>query len=447
MVSIIFALLLLIAFPGMIFAQEDDNSKKTETKTETKVETKVETKKQTSTKDPKVTYSPIIKIAGGLHNEKLSETKGSANTTVPDDLTYVDKIVHFGMKGKVGKHVTFRTEVQYEMGVSSRPTTSHGPMGTGAWSGNASMSLRDNWVAYTNYGIQVSTGIITDPGSVDFMSSHAGGLLYGDTHTRIFALYTGYNRGQGVLLRIDPWEKLGMKFLKGLSFNYSYVAGNPASNTGSLAIEGAFESFSSLNSYSASSIAKDSKRYPASDVYSEIHTPSLVWKHKFFELYGAAQFFEGDLNADNDLDKRVKGNNFRGGIKLIAPVKPMKGKVSAFFSANQARTKLIEVPTSGVSKSYGTDIVRRDTWHTGIDVNVFGNHGIGFWYFWTKFDNTSADDKTYIQVYNIAGSYYINKYTDVSLRYAEYKKDFKEGDENTVTKNKSIYLTMRLQID
>ncbi len=396
-----------------------------------------------------VTVNPIIYIAGGLHYEQLSERKLSSSTSKPDKVTYVEKIVYFGVRGNIGKNIFFHSEIGYEMGYSSEPTISHGPMGTGVWEGTASMTIRDNYVKYKNSLFAIAAGVITDPGSVDFLPLHAGGLLYEDPHTRVVYEYTGYNRGQGVMVQAHPWEKLGLGFLKGLSLNYSYTAGNPDSHSGSFIIKNAFPVF--FTTYTAEDNPNAVTRYPTDDVYSEVHNPSLVYKHDFFEFYGALQFFEADVYADNDKNKRYKAYNIRGGAKVIIPVKAMKGKVIPFWCGNMAKVRTVEFPPDGVPKDYGDKIIRIFTWHSGVDINVLGNHGIGFWYFWTRergYSTVSPQKEVnyYRTIYNISASYYINSYTDVSIRYGWYKYESDISNYSTNTYNKSFYAVMRLQI-
>ncbi len=127
---------------------------------------------------------PILAIAGGLHVENLIQTlnrnRESRATTVA--------LTRFGFEGKLGEYVTFRSEFE-------RNIRAHG---SGIWEGTASLSVRDQVVRLSRWGATAEAGIILDPASVDFFSTHMADTLLADKYTRDPLLYSGFNRGQGV---------------------------------------------------------------------------------------------------------------------------------------------------------------------------------------------------------------------------------------------------------
>ena len=136
---------------------------------------------------------PYLQLAGGLWVERSIE---SANEGKENRITTV-AITRFGFEGKLGPYVTFRSEFEKNIGAH----------GSGIWEGTGSFSVRDQQLKLARWGFSIAGGIVLDEASVDFISLNIGDLLYADKYTRNPLLYSGFNRGQGLVATYD-WKDI-----------------------------------------------------------------------------------------------------------------------------------------------------------------------------------------------------------------------------------------------
>ena len=101
---------------------------------------------------------PILAIAGGVHVENLIQTLNKNRESRMTTLA----LTRFGVEGKLGPYVSFRSEFE-------RNLRAHG---SGIWEGTASFSARDQYIRLQRWGATADAGIILDPASVDFISTH-----------------------------------------------------------------------------------------------------------------------------------------------------------------------------------------------------------------------------------------------------------------------------------
>ena len=104
---------------------------------------------------------PYGAIAGGVHLQSLNQAP-DVKTQEQNPTVAVSRL---GLRGGVGKHVTFASEFEAALG---------GPMGYGSsvWEGQAAIAIRDQFVRYEHSGFAIAAGRIADPASYDYVSAH-----------------------------------------------------------------------------------------------------------------------------------------------------------------------------------------------------------------------------------------------------------------------------------
>jgi hypothetical protein len=351
---------------------------------------------------------PILAIAGGPTYEQLikepNAEKESRATTVA--------IARFGLEGRLGKFVTFRSEFERNLRLH----------GSGIWEGTASFSVRDQFLRLERWGARVEGGIILDDASVDYYSAHVSDLLLADKYTRDPLLWAGFNRGQGVQTSYSRW---------GLHANLSYTAGNPLSTSTSYQVGGTLAGNARLVDRPTSVFRVGQ---PDDDTHMSVLSPSLAYVNRVVEAKALAQVFWINYQTDSTRDPNLFGSNFKLGIKG-----KLRGRLgipfllTPFFNVNSERNDVLN-NTSGYADTLLMTRYKALGFSAGADLFVLGRAGLGFQVARFRDDNptfapptadTPAHDvitkgqRTYI---NGGATYWITDDVALGARYARYSR-------------------------
>jgi hypothetical protein len=370
---------------------------------------------------------PILAIAGGLHVENLIQTlnrnRESRTTTLA--------LTRFGFEGKLGEYVTFRSEFE-------RNIRAHG---SGIWEGTASFSVRDQVLRLSRWGATAEAGIILDPASVNFLSTHTADTLLADKYTRDPLLYSGFNRGQGVLASYT-W--------KGLRAGLSYTAANPLSTSSSFQVGGTFGGGSRLWERPLGNFRTGQ---PDDDLHFQMISPSLTYTHELFEAKAMVQTFDVNYQTNSRTDPSIKGYNLRGNamLKLRANL-GLPLLITPFVNYARVRNDVTNA-TPGFGDTLLSTRYTANTFSAGLDVNVSGRSGVGF-----QLSRVSDRSPSFVapsggnpatepvihtvQTYlNVGGTYWVTDDVALGARYARYNKT-QTGLEDEI--DASYFVTLRM---
>jgi len=370
---------------------------------------------------------PILAIAGGLHVENLIQTLNRNRESRATTLA----LTRFGFEGKLGEYVTFRSEFE-------RNIRAHG---SGIWEGTASLSVRDQILRLQRWGATVEAGIILDPASVDFLSTHMADTLLADKYTRDPLLYSGFNRGQGLQASYS-W--------KGLRAGVSYTAANPLSTSSSFQVGGTFGGGSRLWERPLGNFRTGQ---PDDDLHFQMVSPSLTYAHELFEAKAMFQTFNVNYQTNSRTDPAIKGYNVRGNAML--KLRATLGMPLLFTPfVNYAR---VENDVTNSTPGFGDTLLqthyKANTFSAGMDVNVKGRSGVGFQlsrvsdrspsFVAPTGGSPATEPQTHtVQTYlNVGGTYWVTDEVAAGARYARYKKTQTGSDDEI---DASYFFTLRM---
>lgn len=370
---------------------------------------------------------PVLAIAGGVHVENLIQTlnrnRESRATTVA--------LTRFGFEGRLGQYVSFRSEFE-------RNIRSHG---SGVWEGTASFSVRDQVVRLQRWNTTLEAGIVLDPASVDFISTHVADTLLADKYTRDPLLYSGFNRGQGAQAGYE-WN--------GFRLGMGYTAANPLSTSSSYQVGG---SFGGGSRFWERPLANYRNGQPDDDLHFQVFSPSLTYSHELFEAKAMAQVFDVNYQTTSRTDPLLRGNNLRGNVLLKLHTNvgiPLF--ITPFFNIARVQNDVTNSAPGFADQLLNTRYTAT-TVSAGMDVNIQGRSGVGFQFarvadrspgYVAATGNTPASEpvtRTTQMYLNIGGTYWFTEDVALGGRYARYqKKQDKQEDEI----DNSYFMTLRL---
>jgi hypothetical protein len=368
---------------------------------------------------------PILAIAGGIMGEHSIE---SANKNKEDRVTTM-AITRFGLEGRLGPYVSFRSEFERNIGRH----------GTGIWEGTASFSVRDQFIRLQRWGVTLDGGIIFDEASLDFFSAHTADLLLADRYTRDPLLYSGFNRGQGLRAAYERW---------GLRLGLSYTEGNPLSTSTSFQVGGAFAGGSRLWERPLGNFRIGQ---PDDDLHFRVLSPSLTYAHRWVELKAVAQVFWVNYQASAKEDPNLFGYTLKGNARLYGHI---SGKVPMTLSPF-ANFAIVRNEVLNNAAGYANQLLDTRFWAItaggGMDLFILGRSGLGFSYvvvrdespgFSTIMGMTTEPVTTTTQHYINGGlTYWVTEYVAAAARVASYRRvQDNQPDELDV----SVFGTLRL---
>ncbi len=264
---------------------------------------------------------PFIAIAGGMRLESLHQPdtveRGTQNPTVA--------VSRLGVRGGVGEHITFSSEFEAALG---------GPLGYGAsvWEGQAAIAIRDQWVRYAHSGFAIAAGRIADPASFDYTSKHVADLLLTDLYTRDPLLYSGADRGNGIIASYDVNAHLTL----GATFHST----NPTGITGTLIIGGKLQPFDRPFYLASSAVGNNQNNLPDQNLHIYFGSPSVRLKLDNFEAQSEVQVYTLDTQQAIMDDQTIRGYNLRLGAKawLDSP----GGRLTGFANIARNRNEILD---------------------------------------------------------------------------------------------------------
>ena len=370
---------------------------------------------------------PILAIAGGLHVENLIQTLNRNRESRATTLA----LTRFGFEGKLGEYVSFRSEFE-------RNIRAHG---SGIWEGTASLSVRDQVLRLSRWGATAEAGIILDPASVDFLSTHMADTLLADKYTRDPLLYSGFNRGQGIQASYT-W--------KGLRAGMSYTAANPLSTSSSFQVGGTFGGGSRLWERPLGNFRTGQ---PDDDLHFQMISPSPTYAHELFEAKAMFQTFDVNYQTNARTDPHIKGYNVRGNamLKLRANL-GLPLLITPFVNYARVQNDVTN-STPGFGDTLLETHYRANTFSAGMDVNLKGRSGVGFQFSRVSDrspsfvapsgGNPATEPQTHtVQTYlNVGGTYWVTDEVAAGARYARYKKTQTGSDDEI---DASYFFTLRM---
>ena len=373
---------------------------------------------------------PILAIAGGLHVENLIQTLNRNRESRATTLA----LTRFGFEGKLGEYVTFRSEFE-------RNIRAHG---SGIWEGTASLSVRDQIIRLQRWGATVEAGIILDPASVDFLSTHMADTLLADKYTRDPLLYSGFNRGQGVQAQYTRW---------GLTAGLSYTEANPLSSSASFMVGG---SFGGNSRFWERPLGNFRNGQPDDDIHFRVVSPSLTYNHPWFEAKAMAQVFNINYQANSKEDPALQGYNARGNVKLklkgMVPSLPVE--VTPFFNVSRVENDVVN-SASGYGNQLLATRFNALTLSSGMDIFLSGRSGVGFMFtrvadktpsFIPPTGSTSASEpvlSTDISFLNVGATWWMFDQVALGARVATFTKKI-QGKPELEERDLSGFLTLRM---
>jgi hypothetical protein len=362
---------------------------------------------------------PFIAIAGGMRLESLhqpdSVERGTQNPTVA--------VSRLGIRGGVGKHITFNSEFEAALG---------GPLGYGAsvWEGQAAIAIRDQWLRYARAGFGIAAGRIADPASFDYTSKHVADLLLTDLYTRDPLLYSGADRGNGIIGTYD----LGKHVTLGATFHST----NPTGITGTLIIGGKLQPFDRPFYLASSAVGNNQNNLPDHNLHIYFGSPSVRVKFENFEAQSEVQIYALDTQQSIMDDQTIRGYNLRLGARgwIDGP----GGRITAFANVSRNKNEILDP----IDSQYRLpDLFRSYTFSGGVDYDYQKNNGVGFQY--AMVDTKEPDLHTRLHFINLATTYWIEDSLAIALRGAVYAQQI--SGEMMTTGSRSLFLTAKLLLN
>lgn len=362
---------------------------------------------------------PFVAIAGGMRLESLHQPdtveRGTQNPTVA--------VSRLGVRGGVGEHITYASEFEAALG---------GPLGYGAsvWEGQAAIAIRDQWVRYARAGFAIAAGRIADPASFDFTSKHIADLLLTDLYTRDPLLYSGADRGNGIIATYDVSQHLTL----GATFHST----NPTGITGTLIIGGKLQPFDRPFYLASSAVGNNQNNLPDQNLHIYFGSPSARVRFANFEAQSEIQLYTLDTQQAIMDDQTIRGYNVRLGAKawLDAP----GGRLTGFANISRNKNEILD-PVD--SKYRLPDLFRSYTVSAGVDYDYQKNNGVGFQY--AMVDTTEPDLHTRLHFLNLATTYWIEDSLAIALRGSVYAQQI--SGEMMTTGSRSLFLTAKLLLN
>lgn len=360
--------------------------------------------------------TPYVVIAGGLRFEDLQLREGQ---TLQSRYMVTTALSRFGVRGQVGERITFASELEAGMG---------GPLGNGAsvWEGQAHLTVRDQWVQYTRGRVSTTFGRLTDLATVDFVSAHVADLLLADQYTRDPLLYSGANRGHGVMVRYRPLPELDL----GLALHST----NPTGVTGTLLIGGQLFPYDRPYYLAAAYVGRNEFSLPDPNLHLYMATPSVTYGDGLLEAKAAAQLYGLDTRTASDEDQLVYGYNFRASLRM----KLLAGRLAPFVNVSRNENEMLE-PMDATIKRVETFTVYTVT--GGIDYAIHGRSGVGAQYALVRQDEPGVN-RVRDHYINVGGTYWLEESLSIGVRLGWWIRDERNQDE--LYGHRSVFVTGRL---
>jgi len=337
---------------------------------------------------------PYAALVGGVEYQTL-QTKADDPA---EDRAVTIALSRLGLRASIGEHVYLESEFEVNAG----------PHGTSAWEGQAALQVRNQLVRLRQHAFRVDVGRITDDSSVDFYSQHVADQLLTDGFTRASLLASGFNRGNGLLVRYE------MPQIPGLQPGITINAANPTSTTASLVVGGTFPPFSRFYFAPYQQVGRDASKFPADEYHIVVVTPSVVYRHPLVEAQGAVQMFRVNTNTSTDMDQPIDGFN----IRLGAALHLLGDRVHPFANFSVVQNEVVD-PDDGMRLS--GEIFRGITGSGGVDWNYLDRNGVGVQYAFVR-DQQGEATRTTQHFVNLGSTWWFNDFVALGARIGVYSR-------------------------
>lgn len=332
-----------------------------------------------------VQIRPILQVASGLEGElPYAPTYRAPRLTT-------QMVSRFGLRAHLADWIEAESELEANAGLH----------GASAWEGQAALSVRNQLIRFRGQSWTIEVGRVTDEASVDYFSQHVADFLIADPFTRDPFLYTGYNRGNGILAtsRPVPWLQAGI----------TLNAGNPVALTGSLPIGGAFPPFERFYIQPYQAVNQVANHFPDDTFQMYLLAPSVIWTAGPVEVKAEVQGYQVDTDTTNPNDFFIYGFNAR----TSARVKLMGDKVQAFANVAFDRNDVTDPATRRLIRdkyiSFCSGI--------GADFNYSGRNGVGAQYVRIQY-RTGGSTISVLQYANLGTTYWLTSNVSLGVRLA-----------------------------
>jgi hypothetical protein len=299
----------------------------------------------------KIKITPYAALVGGVEYETVQTREGN----LAEDRGVTIALSRLGLRGDLGHGISVESEFEVNAG----------PHGTSVWEGQAALQVRNQLIRLQRSRFRVDAGRVTDDSSLDFYSEHVADQLLTDGYTRGPLLASGFNRGNGVLVRYQA--------LPGLSPGLTLNAANPTATTASLVVGGTFPPFARFYFAPWQQVGRDASKFPADEYHIVMVTPSVTYRRPEIEAQAAVQFFRVNTNTSTNMDQPIDGFNIRLGVAGHL----MDGKLHPFGNFSVVQNEVVD-PNDGMYLS--GEIFRGITASGGVDFNYLARNGIGISY-------------------------------------------------------------------
>ncbi|HEU4610803.1 MAG TPA: hypothetical protein VFS15_01950, partial [Kofleriaceae bacterium] len=279
-------------------------------------------------------------------------------------------------------------------------------------------------------GFAIAAGRIADPASFDFTSKHVADLLLTDLYTRDPLLYSGADRGNGIIATYDV--------SKHLTLGATFHSTNPTGITGTLIIGGKLQPFDRPFYLASSAVGNNQNNLPDQNLHIYFGSPSARVRFDNFEAQSEIQLYTLDTQQAIMDDQTIRGYNVRLGAKawLEAP----RGRLTAFANISRNKNEILD-PVD--SKYRLPDLFRSYTVSAGVDYDYQKNNGVGFQY--AMVDTREPDLHTRLHFLNLATTYWIEDSLAIALRGSVYAQQI--SGEMMTTGSRSLFLTAKLLLN
>jgi len=328
---------------------------------------------------------PTLQVAGGLEGE----LPYAGTYRAPRLSTLM--VSRFGLRASLAEWIDAESEFEANAGYH----------GASAWEGQAALSVRNQLIRFHGARWKVELGRVTDEASADYFSQHVADFLIADSFTRDPFLYTGYNRGNGVLGTFD--------LTPGLRLGLTANAGNPVSMTGSLPIGGAFTPFERFYIQPYQAVNQGPNHYPDDTFQMYLLAPSVIWSVGPVEVKAEVQGYQVDTNTTSASDWFIYGFNAR----TSARAKLLDGRLQGFVNLAFDRNDVFDQATARLAPdkyiSFCSGI--------GADFNYSGKNGVGAQYARIQF-RQGGGFITVLQYANLGTTYWLTPNVALGARLA-----------------------------
>jgi hypothetical protein len=334
---------------------------------------------------------PFLAVVGGGYYQAIDRREDIEDQR-EDRFTTV-ALSRLGLRGSFGESLEVESEIELNAG----------PYGTSVWEGQAAIQVRNQLLRLKEGGLRVDVGRITDEASLDYFSLFGvGNLLLTDDLARFPLLVSGFNRGNGVLVRYE--------LLDGLHVGATVNAGNPTSTTATVMVGGTFPPFARFYEVPWSNIGRDARRFPTPSFHAVLASPALTLDTDVLRAQAELQWFSVNTNTNSEQDEPISGYNVRGGLQPLL----FGGKLRPFVNGSRVINDVVDPNNTALLS--GVQYLAF-TASGGADVVVSERFGLGAQGVWIREQQGSDGTVFGTGIANVGASVRVAQLASIDARY------------------------------